>query len=114
MASIVGGAGADVQRDFSEVSAPKCAWVIPVLLDSHATAAATLAFRFFFSPHHVTFAFSFPYQHSKVQLSETRSHHRARLAASRRRSRSAAASRRISSAPPPRYFAKTTASMEDR
>ncbi len=28
-----------------EDRAPNCAWVIPVLLDSHATAAASLAYR---------------------------------------------------------------------
>ena len=43
-AGIVDGDG---QGDCFEVSAPNCAWVIPVLLDSHASAAATLAFRSF-------------------------------------------------------------------
>jgi hypothetical protein len=31
--------------DSVEDRAPNCAWVIPVLLDSHATAAASLAYR---------------------------------------------------------------------
>jgi hypothetical protein len=33
------------QGDCFEICAPNCAWVIPVLLESHASAAATLAFR---------------------------------------------------------------------
>ncbi len=38
------------------VGASKCAWVIPVLLDSQATAAATLAFRSFPWIRHIFFA----------------------------------------------------------
>ena len=65
MASSVGAVAA-ADGDYFAVSAPKCAWVIPVLMDSHATAAATLAFRFCFNPHPAPIAPSFPYQPSKV------------------------------------------------
>lgn len=45
MASSIPPADGDARVDCFEVCPPNCAWVIPVLMDSHASEAATLAFR---------------------------------------------------------------------
>jgi hypothetical protein len=53
MASSIAPADGDAHVDCFEVCPPNCAWVIPVLMDSHASAAATLAFRLSCRNHHV-------------------------------------------------------------
>jgi hypothetical protein len=56
-----------IADDDGFIPAPHCAWVIPVLLDSHASAAATLAFRSSSRAHDVVLAASsLSHQSSKV------------------------------------------------